>query len=58
VRPPLSVHPQAMVEELRLARHAFQRQYHETWLLGQHRYKTPAQVSHEQQCALAEAASF
>src|ERR671939_2022263 len=46
----------ATVEELRLALHAFQRQYHETWLIGRHGYKTPAQVRHEQRCALAEAA--
>jgi hypothetical protein len=30
------------VEELRLALHAFQRQYHETWLIGRHGYKAPA----------------
>jgi hypothetical protein len=46
------------VEELRLALHAFQRQYNETWLMGRHGYKTPAQVRYEQRCALAEAASF
>ena len=44
------------VEELRLALHAFQRQYNETWLIGRHGYKTPAQVRHEQQCVLAAAA--
>ena len=44
------------VEELRLALHAFQRHYNETWLIGRHGYKTPAQARHEQQCALAEAA--
>jgi putative transposase len=44
------------VEELRLALHAFQRQYNETWLLGRHGYKTPAQVRHAQRCALADAA--
>jgi putative transposase len=44
------------VEELRLALHAFQRQYNETWLIGRHGYKAPAQVRHEQQCALATAA--
>jgi putative transposase len=44
------------VEELRLALHAFQRQYNEPWLIGRHGYKTPAQVRHEQRCALAEAA--
>lgn len=44
------------VEELRLALHAFQRQYNETWLIGRHGYKTPAQVRHAQRCALAEAA--
>ena len=44
------------VEDLRMALHEFQRQYNETWLIGRHGYKTPAQVRHEQQCALAEAA--
>ena len=44
------------VEDLRLALHAFQRQYNETWLIGRHGYKAPAQVRHEQQCALADAA--
>jgi putative transposase len=44
------------VEELRLALHEFQRQYNETWLIGRHGYKAPAQVRHEQQCALADAA--
>jgi transposase InsO family protein len=44
------------VEELRLALHAFQRQYNTTWLIGRHGYKTPAQVRHEQRCALADAA--
>jgi putative transposase len=44
------------VEDLRLALHAFQRQYNETWLIGRHGYKTPAQVRHEQCCLLAEAA--
>jgi putative transposase len=44
------------VEELRLALHAFQRQYNETWLIGRHGYKTPAQVRHEQQDGLAAAA--
>ena len=44
------------VEELRLALHEFQRQYNATWLIGQHGYKTPAQVRLEQRCALAEAA--
>jgi putative transposase len=46
------------VEELRLALREFQRQYNATWLMGRHGYKTPAQVRHEQRCALAEAASF
>ena len=45
-------------EDLRLALHAFQRQYNETWLIGRHGYKAPAQVRHEQQCVLADAASF
>jgi transposase InsO family protein len=44
------------VEDLRLALHAFQRQYNETWLIGRHGYKTPAQVRHEQQGAVAAAA--
>jgi putative transposase len=44
------------VEELRLALHAFQRQYNETWLIGRHGYKAPAQVRQEQRCALADAA--
>jgi transposase InsO family protein len=44
------------VEELRLALHEFQRQYNETWLIGRHGYKAPAQVRHEQRCALAAAA--
>jgi hypothetical protein len=46
------------VEELRLALHEFRRPSNETWLRGRHGYKTPAQVRHEQQCALAVAASF
>jgi hypothetical protein len=45
------------VEALRLALHAFQRQYNETWLIGRHGYKAPTQVRHEQRCALADAAS-
>jgi putative transposase len=44
------------VEDLRLALHEFQRQDNETWLIGRHGYKTPAQVRHEQCCKLAEAA--
>jgi putative transposase len=44
------------VEELRLALHAFQHQYNETWLMGPHGYKAPAQVRHAQRCAVAEAA--
>jgi transposase InsO family protein len=44
------------VEALRLALHEFQRQYNETWLIGRHGYKVPAQVRHEQRCALADAA--
>ena len=44
------------VEALRLALHAFQHQYNETWLIGRHGYKAPAQVRHEQQCVLAAAA--
>src|SRR5262245_27574260 len=44
------------VEDLRLALHEFQQQYNATWLIGRHGYKAPAQVRHEQQCALATAA--
>src|SRR5262249_6774923 len=44
------------VEARRLALHAFQRQYNETWLIGWHGYKAPAQVRQEQRCTLAEAA--
>ena len=44
------------VEDLRLALHEFQRQYNETWLIGRHGYKAPAQVRHEQRCTLADAA--
>jgi putative transposase len=44
------------VEELRLALHEFQRQYNETWLIGRHGYKTPAQVRREQRYAWADAA--
>jgi putative transposase len=39
------------LEALRLALHEFQRQYNETWLIGRHGYKAPAQVRHEQCCA-------
>ena len=41
------------VEELRLALHAFQRQYNEIWLIGRHGYKTPAQVRYAQRWTLA-----
>jgi hypothetical protein len=41
-----------------LALHALQRQYNETWLIGQHGYKAPAQGRQEQRCALAAAAQF
>jgi transposase InsO family protein len=44
------------VEELRLALHEFRRQYDASWRIGRHRYKTPAQVRHEQRCPLTEAA--
>jgi transposase InsO family protein len=44
------------VEELRLALHEFRRQYNESWLIGRHGYKTPAQVRQEQRRPLAEAA--
>ena len=46
------------VEELRLALHAFQRQYNEIWLIGRHGYKTPAQVRYAQRWTLADAAYF
>jgi putative transposase len=46
------------VEDLRLARHEFQRQDNATWLIGRHGDKAPTQVRHEPQCALADAASF
>jgi transposase InsO family protein len=45
------------VEALRVALHEFQRLYNETWLIGRHGYKTPAQVRQEQRCPLAHAAS-
>jgi hypothetical protein len=44
------------VEDLRLALGEVQRRYNETWLIGRHGYKTPAQVRHEQCCLLATAA--
>ena len=44
------------VEALRLALWELQRRSKETWLMGRHGYKTPAQVRHEQGCLLAEAA--
>jgi hypothetical protein len=44
------------VEDLRVALHEFQRQYNETWLIGRHGYKTPAQVRYAQRCAFADAA--
>ena len=44
------------VEALRLALHEFQRQYNETWLIGRHGYKAPAQVRHEQRWTLGDAA--
>jgi transposase InsO family protein len=44
------------IEDLRLALCEFQRRYNETWLIGRHGYKTPAQVRHEQCCLLATAA--
>jgi len=44
------------VEELRLALHAFQRQYNETGWIGRYGYTAPAQVRYEQRCALAGAA--
>lgn len=42
------------VEELRVALLEFQQRYHETWLIGRHGYKTPAQVRQEQLAALAQ----
>jgi len=44
------------VKALRVALLEFQRHYNETWRIGQHGYKTPAQVRHEQWGVLAEAA--
>jgi putative transposase len=44
------------VEALRLALHECQRHYNETWLIGRHGYKAPAQVRQEQRCAVAVAA--
>jgi putative transposase len=44
------------VADLRLALGEFQRRDNETWLLGRHGYKTPAQVRHEPCCLLATAA--
>lgn len=44
------------VEALRLALHEFQRQDNETWRIGRHGYKAPAQVRQEQRGALADAA--
>ena len=38
-------------EDLRLALLEFQQRYHETWLIGRHGYKTPAQVRQEQPAA-------
>jgi putative transposase len=42
------------VEELRVALLEFQHRYNETWLIGRHGYKTPAQVRQEQLAALAQ----
>jgi putative transposase len=44
------------VEELRLALLEFKHQYNETWLIGRHGYKTPAQVRQEQLAVWARAA--
>jgi putative transposase len=42
------------VEELRVALLEFQQRYNETWLIGRHGDKTPAQVRQEQLAALAQ----
>src|SRR5262249_49783032 len=39
------------IEDLRLALLEFQQRYNETWLIGRHGYKTPAQVRQEQLAA-------
>src|ERR671927_112068 len=52
----LWVRPFATVEELRLAVQAFKEQYNETWLIGRHGYKTPAQVRAGQIAAMPMAA--
>ena len=36
------------VEELRVALQEFRRIYNETWIIGRHGYKTPAQIRREQ----------
>ncbi len=36
------------VEELRVALQEFRRIYNETWIIGRHGYKTPAQIRQEQ----------
>jgi transposase InsO family protein len=46
------------VEELRVALREFQQRYNETWLIGRHGYKPPAQVRAAQLGILAAAASF
>jgi hypothetical protein len=46
------------VEDLRLELHVFQRQDHETWLMGRQGYKTPAQVRYEQRWPLTHVAEF
>lgn len=44
------------IEDLRLALLDFKKQYNESWILGRHGYKTPAQVRHEQINLLSMAA--
>jgi hypothetical protein len=44
------------VEEVRVALQEFRRIYNETWIVGRHAYKTPAQIRREQRCLAIEAA--
>ena len=44
------------VEELRLTLLEFQEIYNNTWMIGRHQYKTPAQVKRQQTGALRQAA--
>jgi len=45
------------VEELRVALLEFKRRYNETWLIGRHGYKPPAQVRQEQLAACTQQAA-